>query len=218
MATNFMNLDLPTVTVELGPEWANKLNTALESVDEHDHSSGKGAPIPTSALNINADLDFNDQKIYDLLSTQYSDQTATLTGASNALSIYSVSGNLYFTNLSGTAVQLTDGNSITASPAAVQSFEIQSVSANLTILPASTPTYFLVDTSASRTITLPLAANVTSGRVYFIKDISGQSHANPITLDIQGSDTVDGGSSVTLNSDYGAWMAIGDGVGNWYIS
>lgn len=218
MATNYLGLDLPTVSVTIGPTWASKINTALETIDEHDHSSGKGKQVPASGLNINADLSFGDNKAYDLEASQFKSLTATLTGSTNAYSIYVKSGNLYYTNATGTAVQVTDGNSLTASPSAVQSFELQSVSADLTINPASTPVYFLVDTSVAREITLPLAVNVSSGRIYFIKDISGSSHANNITISTQGSDTVDGSSSVVVGSDYGSWMLIGDGVSSWYIS
>ena len=60
MATSFLNLTLPTVTVTLGPTWATQINAAFEVIDEHDHTSGKGVQIPTAGLNINDDLDFND--------------------------------------------------------------------------------------------------------------------------------------------------------------
>jgi hypothetical protein len=46
MATANMNLSLPTVSVTIGPTWATQLNTALETVDVHDHTSGKGVQVP----------------------------------------------------------------------------------------------------------------------------------------------------------------------------
>ena len=60
MSTTYMNLNLPTPTITLGPAWATQINTAIESIDSHDHTDNKGALIPTSALNINANLDFNE--------------------------------------------------------------------------------------------------------------------------------------------------------------
>ena len=45
MATTYMNLTLPTVGTTVGPTWASLLNTAITSIDSHDHSSGKGATI-----------------------------------------------------------------------------------------------------------------------------------------------------------------------------
>ena len=123
--TNFMNIDLPTVSVTLGPEWATEINAAITTIDEHDHTSGKGTTIPTAGLNINADLSYNSSyKATDLLSTQYTSQGATLTGASNINSVYAVSGNLYFTNGSGTAVQVTDGGALVATPSTFSTLEL----------------------------------------------------------------------------------------------
>ena len=92
------------------------------------------------------------------------------------------------------------------------------VSSSLTIGNADTFVYLIVDTTVARTITLPLASGVSAGRIYIIKDSSGQSETNNISLAIQGSDTVDGASSQTLNSNYGSWTIVGDGVDKWYIS
>ena len=88
MATTFMNLNLPTPTVTLGPEWANQLNAALEVVDQHDHTSDKGQRVPTAGLNINEDLDFNSNKALALQSTQYTEQASALSGATNAASLH----------------------------------------------------------------------------------------------------------------------------------
>lgn len=218
MATTFMNLNLPTPTVTLGPEWATELNTALETIDSHDHTSDKGVQIPTAGLNINADLDFNSNKAFSLLSTQFTEQTATLTGATNAGSVYVTSGDLYYTNTSGVAVQLTSGGSIVSTPGSAQIFETTVVNTDLTISAASTFVYLIVDTTTTRTIDLPLASAVTAGRIYIVKDSSGQALDNPITVNIQGSDEIDGASSQQLNSNYGSWTIVGDGIDKWYIS
>lgn len=215
--TTFMNIDLPTVSTTLGPEWATKLNAGLNVVDEHDHTSGKGTLVPTAGLNINADLSYNSSyKATDLLSTQYTSQGATLTGAGNINSVYAVSGNLYFTNGSGTAVQVTDGSSLVATPATFSTLEFTSINSNLTISPSDTFVFIAVDTGASRTIDLPLAVNVSQGRVYAIKDSTGTANANPITIARQGSDLIDGATSSTFDSNYGSVWYITDGVSNWY--
>lgn len=217
MATNYMNLELPVVTETLGPLWATELNEALETVDLHDHTSGKGKPVPTSGIDINANLDFNEYKAYSLLSTQYEDQSATLTGASNAGSVYVKSGNLYYTNTSGTAVQLTSGGSIVTSPGTVQSLEYTFIDGDLTIDPSDTFVTVAVDTGAERTVTLPLAAAVAAGRVYIIKDVTGEALDNPLTVDCQGSDTIDEAASLTMDSGFGAVFVTSNGVDNWAI-
>jgi len=218
MATSFLGLDLPTVSVTIGPTWATKVNAAFEVIDEHDHSSGKGALIPSSALNINANIDWNEYKPTNLLATQYKSNDSTLTGSDNANSMFVTSGNLYFTNNSGTAVQITDGGSVVTSAGALQTVERQAVSGDVVIGPSDTFVFLAVDTSATRQITLPLANSVASGRVYIIKDVTGSANTNNITVVRQGSDTIDGATSQVFNSNYGSWWAVGNGVDSWEIS
>lgn len=218
MATNFLNLDLPTVSVTIGPEWANEVNAAFEVIDSHDHTSNKGARIPSAGLNINAELDFNSNSIVNLIQVKLISNTSTLTGASNANSTFVTNGNLYFTNSSGTAVQLTDGGSVVTSAGALQTVETQSVSSNITISPSDTFVFLSVDTTSPRTITLPLANSVASGRIYIIKDVNGTSNTNNISIALQGSDTIDNESSYTHDSDLGSFWVIGNGVSAWQVA
>lgn len=213
--TTFMNLTLPTVSVTLGPTYATQNNEAFEAIDSHDHSSGKGVQIPTTGLNINAHLNFQGTKAYNLFSTQYSNQATALTGASNALSISTTSGDLYWTNSAGNSVQITSGGAVITSPGTVTALEATAVNTNVTISPSDTFVVLLVDTTSSRTIDLPLASTVATGRIYIIKDKSGLSNTNPVTVARQGSDTIDGATSYSLASNYGAKMYIGDGVSSW---
>jgi microcystin-dependent protein len=106
-----MNLTLPTPSVTEGPDYAEQLNTALEVVDEHDHSAGKGTPIPTAGIEIDADLDFDDNKLTAVQAVNFEDQDANLSAA-NVQSLHTVDGDLWFNNSSGTPVQITQGSSI----------------------------------------------------------------------------------------------------------
>jgi hypothetical protein len=215
--TNFMNLNLPVVTQTLGPNWASQLNAALEVVDSHDHSSGKGVRVKTAGLDINSDLTFNSFRAIGLRAGQFSSQAVPLSGALNSNSVYVSGGNLYFTNSSGIAIQLTDGGSIVSSPGAVQTLNLTSIASNLTIAPSDTFVYILVDTTASRTVTLPLASAVPSGRLYIIKDQSQLSNNNPITLAASGADTIDGNANFTIDSNGATIWLIGDGAASWTI-
>lgn len=216
--TTNLGMVLPVPTVRLGPAWATDLNAALEVIDSHDHSSGKGARVPTSGLNINADLEFNSNKACNLSQTQYVSQPSILTGGSNGNSVFTYLGNLYFTNESGTPVQITSGGSIVAPPGSAQIFEYQPIASNTTIAPAATFVYLAIDTTAARTITLPLASSVSAGRIYILKDVSGEANSNNITIATQGSDTVDNSSSAIMDSNLGSVTIIGDGADSWYIS
>ena len=216
--TTFLNLTLPTPTIQLGPTWANQVNAAFEVIDSHDHSSGKGIRVPTAGLNINADLDFNNTAATNIQFGSFQNRIATPSGSTFARAVSVFSGDLYFTNASGVAIQLTSGGSIVSSPGNAQIFEYQAVASNLTIAPASTFVYLAIDTSVSRNITLPLANSVTAGRIYILKDANGLSNTNNITVSAAGADLLDGASSQVLNSNYGTWMIIGDGATNWHIS
>jgi hypothetical protein len=216
--TNFMNLELPVVITTLGPLWASELNAALEVVDEHDHTSGKGKQVPVAGININDHLSFNSFKAYDLFSTQFEPVTTVLTGASNANSVSVFDGDLYYTNGAGNSVQITSGGSLVSTPGAVTSMDITNINSNLVISPSDTFVFIIVDTTSSRTITLPLASSVASGRIYVVKDASGLSNTNPITVNISGSDTIDGLSSITIDSNYSATQIIGNGAASWYIA
>lgn len=217
MATDFMNLTLPTVSTTLGPTWATQLNTALEVADAHDHTSGKGKPVPTAGIDINAALDFNEYKATGLLAAQFEDQEATLTGASYASSTYSVDGDLYYTNGAGNAVQITDGGALLAVAGAVETLTRTTIAGNLTIAAGDAFVYIEVDTSASRTITLPAASAVAAGRIYVIKDATGTSLSFPMTLEGNGTDTVDGELNQTLDSNFGCWWVIRGSSTTWYL-
>lgn len=219
MATTFMNLSLPTPTVTLGPAWASQLNDALEVVDSHDHTNGKGDKVKSAGILINSSLEFNNNRATEMEATQFQDTNTTLTGASNALSVYVTNGDLYYTNDSGTAIQVTDGGALASSPGNIINYELSFISSDIIVSPSDTFVYLAVDTSAARSITLPLANAVAAGRIYIIKDTSGNAKNNNITITPAGSDTIEGvNSSYALTSNHGSWVFVGDGSGAWHIS
>src|SRR5690606_41649235 len=60
----------------------------------------------------------------------------------------------------------------------------------------------LVDTSSTAvTVTLPTAVG-QSGRIYTIKDATGDAETNNITIDGDGSETIDGAAGYTIEEDY----------------
>jgi hypothetical protein len=91
--------------------------------------------------------------------------------------------------------------------------------ADVPVTTINTPTYtpdfneyFLgVLYAGAVTITLPAG---TIGKVYVVKDISGNAITNPIT--ITASTTVDGATSATINSPYGSVTLIFNGT-EWNI-
>jgi hypothetical protein len=109
MTTENMDLDLPVVGSTPGPTYATKIKQALETIDEHDHSSGKGVKIPASGLNIQTDLELNGNQLTETEAVEFTSQSATLSGNEK---IYSVEGELYFNNDAGTPVKITSGSGL----------------------------------------------------------------------------------------------------------
>lgn len=113
--TTFMTLSLPVPSSTLGPAWATQLNTALERVDQHDHTSGNGAKITVPALDINTDLTFKNNNATNLKSTRFINNSAVLSGLQDIRSLYVSGGDLYYNNSSGTNIRITSGGALDAS-------------------------------------------------------------------------------------------------------
>jgi hypothetical protein len=110
-----MSLDLPTPTVTLGPEWAEQLNAALEFIDAHDHTAGKGRPITSAALNINADLPLNTSNLLNARSYNFQNLGGPIAGPADIRSLYVANGELYYNDGDGVQIQLTDNGGLNAS-------------------------------------------------------------------------------------------------------
>lgn len=107
-----MNLTLPTPTVTDGPDWAEQINTALEAVDDHDHSSGKGQRVTPAGMDINDDLDVDSNNLLNVNTVELVNQDTALSGVSNICRLQFVDGDFYIVNSGGVAVQITDGDAI----------------------------------------------------------------------------------------------------------
>jgi len=216
--TTNMILVLPTPSVTLGAQWAEDLNTAFGVVDLHDHSSGKGVKVKPNGMNINDDLDVQSNTLTNVEAVGLVSLGAALSGVSNVLKLNSSGGNLYFTNSSGAAVQITSAGTIASNPGSAQIFQTQAVSTNLTISASDTFVYLIVDTSSVRTITLPLASGVTSGRLYIFKDATGQADTYAIVITAAGADLIDGAATYSVDAEYSAFMIVSDGTSKWHVS
>ena len=107
--TNITALAKPGVGTTAGPQWATDLNTSIDAVDDHDHSTNKGIRITPAAVNINSDLEFNQNSASELKNIIFD---SSVTAATTSYSLYQASGNLYWRNGSGSAVQVTIGTAV----------------------------------------------------------------------------------------------------------
>jgi hypothetical protein len=104
---------------------------------------------------------------------------------------------------------LDDGYLSLKNQIASQSLSVVSINSNTSLLVGKT---YLVDTTASRVLTLPSPA--LNGYIA-IKDKTGSAPANNITINTSGG-LIDGSPNKILNTSYGAWSLVSDGS-NWYL-
>jgi hypothetical protein len=88
---------------------------------------------------------------------------------------------------------------------------VTSVSATYTAL--ATDHNILASAGSAFTITLPAASGV-AGRIYHIKKIDAA--ANDVTIDANGTETIDGALTIALSSQYDNVKIICDGS-NWHV-
>lgn len=104
-----MNLTIPVVGTDPGPDYANQIDNSLNVIDTHNHSPGQGVLINPDGMNINADLSFGVNRATNLLSADFSDQ---LTPSSNLDSLSVSNKNLYYTDGNGIQIQITSGGQV----------------------------------------------------------------------------------------------------------
>lgn len=109
-----MGLLLPDPTITPGPEYASENNDAFDLVDSHDHTLGKGVPIPSNAININNDLPYNGYNLLSIRATRFNSQTTVLSLPADINQLYVVNGNLVYNNNLGQPVQITEGATLDA--------------------------------------------------------------------------------------------------------
>jgi hypothetical protein len=111
-----MNLPVPVPGVDPGPQYATDLNTSLNTIDGHNHTSGNGVAIPVAGLNIQAALSMNNNSLVSTQAVLFQDQPSLAT--LNAL--YTVAGELWY-NDPTQPVQITAAGSVNASTSGISS-------------------------------------------------------------------------------------------------
>lgn len=131
MPTPNMGLTLPTEGGDSGT-WDEKLNDALDLVDAHDHSTGKGPKVTQAGINLTGDLEHNGNSATELKSVEFSlVASSSMTGHVRGLWWNSADNELYIRTNGGTDVQLTSGGSLNISITGAIGGDYDSVSALL---------------------------------------------------------------------------------------
>jgi len=94
---------------------------------------------------------------------------------------------------------------------------------NRTAITAATYTILVTDyylgvdsTSNQVALTLPAAATAGAGKTYIMKDETGAASSNDITITGDGSETIDGAGTLTVNQPYVSIGLYTDGS-NWFV-
>lgn len=91
--------------------------------------------------------------------------------------------------------------------------------ANYTILATDKVVAQIGTMSAARTFSLPAASSFTGGAELIIVDESGSvTETNTIVIQRNGTDTIDGDTSVIINQSYGIVRLISNGSNSWKLS
>ena len=114
-----MNLSIPSVGLEPGPQWAADINASLTIVDQHDHSPGYGVPVPPSGININSDLSFNNNNLIQARSLRMFPQVLTLSAVNDIGCLYVTGVDLYYNDVSGNQIRITASGGITGTPGSI---------------------------------------------------------------------------------------------------
>lgn len=109
-----MNLVVPTVGVDPGPDWANNLNASLNIIDSHNHSAGQGVQISPAGLDINSDLTMQVNNLTDTKSVIFEAQNSPLSGGAYIGCIYVSGKDLYYNDEDGNQVRITTGGNVNA--------------------------------------------------------------------------------------------------------
>ncbi len=106
-----------TGTGDPGPGYATNIsNDLLNTIDAHDHSTGKGVKVTPAGLNVNTDLSVASNNVTDVRAVRFTSQASGLVGGSDLAEVYVKSGDLWFVNSSGVQVQVTAGSALATGP------------------------------------------------------------------------------------------------------
>lgn len=114
-----MSLPVPGVGVTTGPQFATDINSCLDIIDQHDHSSGLGVKVTPAGLNISSDLSFVSNNATNLRSVRMTAQASPIALASDIGCIFVSGVDLYFNDINGNHVRITQSGAVAGTPGSI---------------------------------------------------------------------------------------------------
>jgi len=194
---------------------ANKISST-DAIDwQFDYYSGilfiqdsaSAAPVTASAYLYTGK--YLDEKLTDISAAAgnnitVKDEGSNITTAASSLNFV---GATVVASNSGNDVTVTVNEGIDYGRTSITTTSTASVSSRI----------LAVNASDAIDIRLPSAANYSAGQYFVIKDESGAAHTNNITILASGLQTIDGNSSITLESPYAAVNIYSNGADKFFI-
>ena len=119
-------------------------------------------------------------------------------------------------NFVGTSVTATNSsNNVTVSIGGAIDYSRTAITTHATS--SVTDRILGVNATASLDIRLPAASGFSAGQYFIIKDESGNANSNNITVRTAGSDTIDGETSIILDSPYAAVNVYSNGSNKFFV-
>lgn len=113
----FMGMEIPAPG-DAGPQWATDVQEALELIDAHDHTAGKGTKVPTAGYDENADHEMNANDLTEARSVRFDSANLTI-AVTDRRAVYVSNGNLWYVDESGNTAQITDDGDIYGTPGSI---------------------------------------------------------------------------------------------------
>ena len=177
---------------------ATKTRANLKSIKDINLADGSNITAVEHREVVNDIIDSQYNKLDDTaFSVIYGGGTVGATLDSNVASISSIDGRV-------TALEGASAPNITT----VNSSSYNVISTDYVL-------HVTYSTIGSTTITIP-TAQATSGRILIIKDASGASNTNAITVGTQGAEKIDGLDTYAINTNYQSVNIYSNGT-NWFI-
>ena len=108
MATKTPNLDLNKIQLgQDGDTWAESIelrNDNEDKTDLHDHTTGKGIPIPTAGLNINENLSLHSKNLTNIRALEFQDVSHSDVVDNNTF--YRVGDGFFYKDVNGVSVNI----------------------------------------------------------------------------------------------------------------
>lgn len=110
-----MNLTVPGVGSEAGPDYAIAYNNNLSTIDNHNHTTGYGTAIPVDGINVNANFPFNNHFLTGVAGLTLQTQLSTPANQN----VYVSGVDLYYTDGVGNNVRITQSGAVAGSPGSI---------------------------------------------------------------------------------------------------